>query len=168
MQCIKFGLIFSSVIIVFAVAVLWHITPNMVDPKPVSVSANASRFLVINPKPTRTIGLDNLSVYAYLAINHVYERKIVLKQTILETGWYTSKNCRDRNNIFGMKGGKETPTNPEGYKIYPSWKHSVKAYKSWQERNFDPEYCGSYYDFLEHIGYATSPEYVEKLKGIKL
>jgi len=66
-----------------------------------------------------------------------------------------------------MKGGKQTKTNPEGYKIYPSWKHSVQAYKAWQDRNYKPWYCGSYYDFLEHIGYATSNEYTDKLKMIK-
>lgn len=138
------------------------------DTKPVATQNIAiDRKLTVFPKPTRTIGLDKLSVYAYLAINHVYERKIVLRQTILETGWYTSKNCQDRNNVFGMKGGKQTKTNPNGYKIYPSWKHSVQAYKSWQDRNYNPEYCGSYYDFLEHVGYATSTEYTDKLKMIK-
>jgi hypothetical protein len=125
------------------------------------------KFTFVDPKPTRTIGLHYLKVFVNLEFRKVLEPEIVLRQTALETGWYTSKNCVDRNNIFGMTGGKKTKTNPEGYKIYTSWRKGVIAYKEWQDRNYNPNYCGTYYDFLEHIGYATSPTYTDKLKQIK-
>jgi len=66
-----------------------------------------------------------------------------------------------------MKGGYITNDNPNGYKIYSNWRESVLDYRKWQDRNYNPEYCGTYYDFLEHIGYATSPTYTDKLKQIK-
>lgn len=33
-QCIKFALIATLIVVLFAMTVLWHINPNMIGPKP--------------------------------------------------------------------------------------------------------------------------------------
>ena len=105
-------------------------------------------------------------VRAEIIKNGILEPEIVLAQSILETGHYTSKNCIERKNLFGMTGGVKTEDNVYGYKIYSDWRESIADYKAWQDRNFHPEYCGTYYDFLESVGYAESPEYCNKLRNI--
>ena len=82
--------------------------------------------------------------------------QIVLKQSILETGWYTSHGCRKRKNLFGFwYKGK--------YLSFNTWQESITYYKNWQERHYNG---GDYYDFLERIGYATDKNYINKLKAI--
>lgn len=152
----------------------WHLIPNMTDPKPVhkrsyaSIVLDMEREIMGRKIPVQMHETTQDLVYSYIVECEIYEPEIVLRQSILETGWWTSKNCVERNNIFGMKGGKVTDDNPEGYMIYEDWKASVRAYKEWQLRKYNPDYCGTYYDFLESVGYAESPEYTNKLKQIKL
>lgn len=92
---------------------------------------------------------------------------IVLRQSLLETGWYKSHNCLKRHNLFGMKGGTKTPDNPNGYAIYNNWMESVKAYKDWQKERLTPD-VSNYYQFLKDWNYAESEEYERKLKGINV
>lgn len=113
---------------------------------------------------SEALTLDN--VYTYLCLLDVAFPDVVARQCILETGWLTSFNCLERNNLFGMKGGKVTEDNPNGYAIYPNWKASCRAYLRWQRHRYSGE--NDYYQFLVDIGYAQSPEYIEKLKSIKV
>jgi len=94
--------------------------------------------------------------------------EIVTRQAILETGGFECRNCSlDRNNIFGFRyEGK--------YLRFPSWRESVDYYLRWQRKYYDGR---DYYDFLECIWkhrdgrcarYASDPDYVDKLKRIKL
>lgn len=84
--------------------------------------------------------------------------EIVLKQSVLETGWYKSYSCKHRNNLFGFRWkGK--------YLEFDTWQESVQYYARWQDRHFKG---GDYYKFLKDRGYATDPEYINKLKQIKL
>lgn len=106
-------------------------------------------------------------VYSEIMNNGILFSEIVLRQAIIETGWFTSYNCRVRKNLFGMKGGQKTEDNPNGYAIYSTWQESVKAYKEWQDRNYTERF-ENYYEFLEFIGYAESTEYIRKLKSINL
>lgn len=113
---------------------------------------------------SEALTLDN--VYTYLCLLDVAFPDIVTRQCILETGWLTSHNCKERNNLFGMKGGKVTEDNPNGYAIYPNWKQSCRAYLRWQRHRYSGE--NDYYQFLVDIGYAQSPEYIEKLKSLNV
>lgn len=98
------------------------------------------------------------SVLKCYGIKH---KDIVLKQSILETGWYTSYSCRERKNLFGFRyKGK--------YLEFKTWEESVAYYSRWQGRHFDNECCDDYYDFLVRRGYAEDPEYVNKLKAIRV
>jgi hypothetical protein len=113
----------------------------------------------------QVLSLDN--VYTYLCVIGVKYPDIATRQCILETGWLESYNCIARKNLFGMRGGEVTEDNPNGYMIYKDWKHSCRSYLRWQ-RHWYGDSTQDYYDFLDGIGYAESPTYIDKLKSIKL
>jgi flagellum-specific peptidoglycan hydrolase FlgJ len=89
--------------------------------------------------------------------NRIKYPDIVLRQAILETGHFKSYNCTERNNIFGFRTSE--------YLVFDSWQDCVKYYKDWQDRKYKG---GDYYLFLKDVGYASDPEYIEKLKHIKI
>lgn len=81
---------------------------------------------------------------------------IVLAQSILETGEYTSSLCKTHNNIFGIKKGNK-------YKYYTNWKECISDYSKY----FSSKYKGGdYYEFLIKCNYAEDIEYINKLKKI--
>lgn len=101
---------------------------------------------------------DTTQVKALLeayGVNHV---DIVLRQSILETGWYKCTDCSlDHNNLFGFISSKG------GYMKFDTWQDSVKEYYHWQRRFFKG---GDYFTFLKRIGYATEPTYINRLKQL--
>ena len=82
--------------------------------------------------------------------------KIVLAQAKLETGNYTSQLCRNRKNLFGLKGKR-------GYMYFNSYKECILYYKDKIQSRY---IGGDYYVFLKKIGYARDPAYIQKLKKI--
>lgn len=114
-----------------------------------------------------SVRLNPQNVYQYLMDLDVKFADIVLRQMIIETGWFTSYNCTERNNLMGMKGAEKTPDNTNGYMTYKNWKYSCRAYLRWQRRMYGDSQ-ENYYDFLQRVGYAESPNYIDKLKSIKL
>jgi len=112
--------------------------------------------------------LTKENVYAEIMRCDVKFSDIVLKQTWAETGRYTSKNCLERCNLTGMKGGEKTPDNPNGYKIYSHWRESIQAYKIWQQKRITDD-CSDYYSFLKQYKYSENPEHYDSLlKGIDI
>lgn len=111
-------------------------------------------------------GLNKVKAQTYQEVrNYIYDstdiehKDIVLRQAILETGHFKCTGCsRDRNNIFGWYYKKK-------YLEFNHWKESVAYYSRWQKRHFKG---GNYYDFLVERGYATDPNYINKLKSINL
>lgn len=85
-------------------------------------------------------------------------KEIVLRQAILETGWFESYNCVKRNNLFGFR-------HRGGYLVFNHWQESIDYYIKWQYKYYNG---GDYYAFLEDIGYASSPTYTQKLKSITI
>lgn len=79
---------------------------------------------------------------------------IVLAQARLETGNFTSKMCKTKHNIFGIKHGKQ-------YASYRRWQDCVTDYK---KRISSRYHGGDYYAFLSRIGYAQDKKYYQKLK----
>jgi len=98
------------------------------------------------------------NVKKWLMFLEVKHADIVLKQSLLETGHYTSDVCKENNNIFGFRKSKHT------YYSYPHWIMSIAAYKNWQDTVYDKDSHASYYDFLIDIGYAEDVGYINKLK----
>lgn len=83
--------------------------------------------------------------------------EIVHAQAVLETGNFTSRICRERNNLFGLYNSRKH----EYYK-FSHWTESVVAYKEWIQRRYrDGE---DYYDFLNRISYAEDRSYTLHLK----
>jgi uncharacterized FlgJ-related protein len=114
---------------------------------------------------------DNL--VRYLTLTNVESKEIVLRQSILETGWFKSSLFKKGNNLFGMRVPKvrETASNGSyfGHARYDHWTDSVKDIILWQEyyknkgKSFE-----NYYKFLEEVNYATASNYINTLKKIKL
>jgi len=98
------------------------------------------------------------SLRTQLNASEIQHKDIVLKQAILETGWLSSYSCKNRHNLFGFRyRGK--------YLEFDTWQESIEYYSRWQKRHYKG---GDYYKFLKDRGYATDPEYITKLKSIKL
>ena len=83
---------------------------------------------------------------------------IVLRQAILETGWFKCTSCSlSKNNIFGFWYKKK-------YIEFEDWRECISYYKRWQDRHYQG---GDYYEFLKRVGFATNTAYVQRLKSIK-
>ena len=82
--------------------------------------------------------------------------EIVLAQSRLETGEYTSEVCKKYNNLFGLRKGN-------AYRKYNHWTESVTAYKELIQSRYKG---GDYYQFLLKIKYAEDPSYIVKVKNL--
>lgn len=83
--------------------------------------------------------------------------EIVLAQARLETGNFTSRMCKERHNLFGIKHGKR-------YARYRTWQESVADYKARISSRYDGK--ENYYAFLHRIGYASDKRYTAKVRNI--
>lgn len=99
------------------------------------------------------------NLYQEMVNQGIKHPDVVLRQAILETGWFKSYSCRKRNNLFGFWYKNK-------YIVFDSWKESVSYYKEWQDRHYKENI--NYYDFLVKRGYAEDPKYISKLKAIKI
>jgi flagellum-specific peptidoglycan hydrolase FlgJ len=85
--------------------------------------------------------------------------EIVLAQALLETGYFKSACCTQKNNLFGMR------SKSGGYMQFNHWTESVSAYKKYiQKYKQTPD---DYYVYLVNMNYASDPNYINKLKQIK-
>jgi hypothetical protein len=101
-------------------------------------------------------------------------QEVVLLQSRLETGYYTSDIFLNGNNLFGMRYPVFRPTVATGtYKEharYAHWSDSVIDYALWQEYYISRGYrigggqdTDFYLVFLKCIPYAEDKQYVSKL-----
>lgn len=102
-----------------------------------------------------------------LGIQHV---DIVLAQAILESGTFTSRIFKTKNNMFGMKVPKKRETlavnkrGYTGYATYASWIDCVKDYKLYQDFITKNKVISrSEYLAILSRGYSESEGYVNKL-----
>lgn len=96
-------------------------------------------------------------VFQYICEKEIAYPEIVIRQAILETGWFKAPFLMSRNNIFGFRSKK--------YLHFDSWKACVDYYKKWQDKRYkNPE--EDYYKFLLRVKYATST-YPSKLKKVR-
>ena len=103
----------------------------------------------------KELTIENL--YAALKKYGIKYPKIVLAQAILETGHFRSRVCNVQNNLFGLRHSK-------GYYSFEHWEESVIAYRDKvQYKHRDGE---GYYSFLKRIGYASAPDYINKVREI--
>ena len=111
-----------------------------------SVKVNKTSMLPLNEKNLKKVLKDN----------NIHHPNIVLAQAKLETGNFTSKVCKSKGNLFGLRKGKQ-------YRHYKHWSESVVAYKKLIQSRYKG---GDYLAFLNNIGYASDPNYSIKLKSI--
>ncbi|NLE33638.1 MAG: glucosaminidase domain-containing protein [Bacteroidales bacterium] len=109
-----------------------------------------------------------------LEFEGVKYQEIVILQSLLETGYYTSDIFLNANNLFGMRYPKYRPTVATGiyreHARYAHWSDSVIDYALWQkwylsqgyriEGNEDNDF---YLVFLNCIPYAEDKNYIPKL-----
>ena len=106
------------------------------------------------------------NLYQEIIRNGIRHPKIVLAQAILETGWFRSPLCRNRHNLFGL-------TDPKTGKYYEfnHWTESVRAYYTkvqyrYCQKNQTSTSDVDYLKWLQQIGYAEAPMYIQSVKEI--
>ncbi len=112
------------------------------------------------PKLSNLPELTIPNLYQEIIRNGIQHPRIVLAQSILETGWFRSPLCRNRHNLFGL-------TNPKTgkYNEFSHWTESVRAYYTKVQYKYKG---GNYLLWLQNIGYAEDPRYVsEVIKVLK-
>jgi len=98
------------------------------------------------------------SVFNYICELGIQHPNIVMKQAIVETGWFKTKFLMSRNNLFGFRS--------KNYLKFNTWKESVVYYKKWQDKRYtNPK--EDYYKFLIRIKYASAVNYISYLKKMK-
>ncbi|MBS5552989.1 MAG: glucosaminidase domain-containing protein [Bacteroides sp.] len=119
---------------------------------------------VSHKKELPALTIPNL--YQEIIRNGIRHPKIVLAQAILETGWFRSPLCRNRHNLFGL-------TNPKTGKYYEfnHWTESVRAYYTkvqyrYCQKNQTSTSDVDYLKWLQQIGYAEAPMYIQSVKEI--
>jgi len=96
------------------------------------------------------------SVFAYICQINILHPNIVMRQAILETGWFRSPYLMKKNNLFGFRNKQ--------YLTFNDWKASIDYYKKWQSRRYK-NHQEDYYHFLVRIKYAAKG-YVNNLKRV--
>lgn len=103
--------------------------------------------------------LSEENLYNELVAQGVDFPEIVTAQAILETGHFKSYACLQQNNLFGLRNNKGN------YMSFPHWTDAVAAYKKYIQRYNHPV-PEDYYAYLQELGYAEDPQYIDKLKQI--
>ncbi len=83
--------------------------------------------------------------------NHLF----VLAQALLETGNFSSRVCKEYNNLFGLYDSKHLD-----YFRFARWEDSVVGYKKMIQYKYKG---GNYLHFLRRIGYAEDVNYIYKI-----
>lgn len=106
---------------------------------------------------------DDIDAYIYEAMGYFDVRfpDLVYAQSILETGYYSSDVCLQKNNLFGLYDS----TN-HTYRTYKYWWESVREYKRLVQDKFKGETLEEYLIFLDTLPYATDTAYITKLKDV--
>jgi uncharacterized FlgJ-related protein len=161
-----------------------------------------SRFFIINMLLAVAIGGASYMIGRYKAVNSLTEHErefiiyldqkyfsedqlvkelkskninkpyIVLAQTKIETGNFTSAIFKQNHNLFGMKKARIRPTTSLGIKrghaYYDKWESSVEDYGYYQATTglVKARTDQQYYNMLSQMGYAEDPNYILKVKKL--
>jgi len=119
---------------------------------PDRIDVVSDEFVALGPVDTEFIEL----VFQNICKSGIRNPTIVMRQAILETGWFRSPFLMTRNNLFAFRRGN--------YLRFDHFEHSIQFYKAWQDRNMPIE-VPDYYLFLDQIPYG-SPDYTSHLHTI--
>ena len=123
-------------------------------------SVNQSKSVIRNRKVhsyrqwnPRELNLKNLTdVMSEVGLSN---KLFVLAQAVLETGNFSSRVCREYNNLFGLYDSKN-----RDYYRFERWEDSVVGYGKMIQYRYKG---GNYLHFLKRIGYAEDPRYITKI-----
>jgi len=128
--------------------------------------AEYNNFVIVQPEPIHY--LDMRDVNQLLAKYNIHHRNIVRAQIMLETNYLSSEICKINKNLVGMKHPKKRETTSLnsnlGHALYKSYSDCVKDINIYQKLFYIPG--EDYLLFLQRIGYAQDPEYINKLKSL--
>ena len=92
------------------------------------MSCTSQPTIMTIPNDSLTVKDVELAVYS---LPFKFKR-IVVAQAVLETGWFTSKNFKVNNNLYGMRVPYNRMTTADtsinGYAHYKKWEESVIDY----------------------------------------
>ena len=154
----KFRIIVCEIFVVLITIITGDYIVNLLesDKEPIKIIILDNRrdtipsFINKSPKEGLKEALE------YYDVKHPH---IVYAQAILETGNFTSRLCKENNNLFGLYNSK----NKRYYK-FNHWSEGVIAYLAFVQYKYKDDI--DYYKFLEKINYAEDPKYINKLKEI--
>lgn len=93
---------------------------------------------------------------------------IVLAQSRIETGRYTSKIFKENNNLFGMRQARVRINTAKGtqynHAYYETWRESVYDYAFYQARYLNTAKTEDEYFAILGQSYAEAPRYVQALQ----
>lgn len=106
---------------------------------------------------TKCSGQDTTGVGEMIRAYDIKHPDIVLRQATFESGWWNptlKSSWNSCNNTFGFfYKGK--------YLKFDNMEHCIEYYNWWQDQLYTG---GDYYEFLERVGFATAPNYINELK----
>ncbi len=157
----------KSVYIRMRIHVVWFIIALLVVAFLINVySDNKKENIIIEKEDSVSVQwrqnhflLSEENLYNELVAQGVDFPEIVTAQAILETGHFKSYACLQQNNLFGLRDNKGK------YMSFPHWTDAVAAYKKYIQRYNHPV-PEDYYAYLQELGYAEDPQYIDKLKQI--
>ena len=101
----------------------------------------------------RELNLENLmDVVHEVGLSN---KLFVLAQALLETGNFSSRVCKEYNNLFGLYDSKHRE-----YYRFARWEDCVVGYRRMIQYRYKG---GNYLHFLRRIGYAEDPRYITKI-----
>lgn len=113
----------------------------------------SSRVFSYRDWQPRELNLQNLmEVATEMGLSN---KLFVLAQAVLETGNFSSRVCREDNNLFGLYDSQH-----KEYFRFARWEDSVVGYGRMIQNRYRG---GNYLDFLRRIGYAEDPQYIYKV-----
>jgi len=152
---------------VFIVVIAFMLGGNQNKEEVIRTLTPEEKLIIIREHPD-TFHQDTL-VHMLKELNVKYPH-IVLAQSIIETGHWTSTIFRENNNLFGMKEARSrihTAIKTErNHAYYETWRESVYDYAFYQCRylsKLDSE--AEYFQYLAQ-NYAEAPDYVSSLKRV--
>ena len=124
---------------------------------------------VIVPQDT-AVSADTLAPdFSYMEINEenfhkvcdyygVQHADIVYAQAQLESGHFTSKVFRERQNCLGLFNSAT-----QQYYTFAHWSDCIRAYKQVIQYRYEG---GDYYTFLHNLPYAEDSQYIKKVRWL--
>lgn len=146
-----------------------HPVPSIEELK--SLIEKCERQMVLRDSASRVKSMDSKRIRSYRQWNPrelnlknltdvmsevgLSNKLFVLAQALLETGNFSSRVCREYNNLFGLYDSKN-----RDYYRFERWEDSVVGYGKMIQYRYKG---GNYLHFLKRIGYAEDPRYITKV-----